>query len=103
MRGSGPADLRQILCRRGVALSVRAIRSSRTRTEPSRPELGPYLAVGRKPASLLTGVLRDVGFSEVAEAAFARGTCPEIVKDSEWRAWESVYVEARKQVPSGTV
>jgi predicted SAM-dependent methyltransferase len=54
-------------------------------------------------ARLLTEVLRDVGFSEVAEAEFARGSCPEIAKDSEWRAWESVYVEARKQVPPGAL
>lgn len=47
-------------------------------------------------AELLGRTLREVGFVDVREVAFMEGTDARLLRDRADRAWESVYLEARK-------
>lgn len=46
--------------------------------------------------ALLTTVLSELGYVNVREVEFGVGTDPALIRDSEGRRWESVYVEAQK-------
>jgi predicted SAM-dependent methyltransferase len=46
--------------------------------------------------SLLSACLRKAGFGIVVEREFGVGADPRLIKDSENRRWESLYVEAQK-------
>jgi predicted SAM-dependent methyltransferase len=45
---------------------------------------------------LMCAVLEELGFTNVAEVPFGRGSDPRLVKDQDAKAAESLYVEARK-------
>jgi SAM-dependent methyltransferase len=44
---------------------------------------------------LFCNLLRDIGFVDVAEVEFGKGSDPQIIKDLPGRSWESLYVEGR--------
>lgn len=45
---------------------------------------------------LLSGVLLDIGYINVRKTSFGEGSDPRIIKDSQSRAWESLYIEAQR-------
>lgn len=45
---------------------------------------------------LMAALLADVGFTDIREAAFGQGADPELLRDDPEKAWETLYVEARK-------
>jgi hypothetical protein len=46
--------------------------------------------------ALLTAVLTEIGFVNVRVVAYGVGSDPALLRDSQGRRWESVYVEAQK-------
>jgi predicted SAM-dependent methyltransferase len=55
-----------------------------------------YFHVSLWDADLLKRYLNEAGFTEIKEVSFLEGTDPALLKDSESRAWETLYVEAKK-------
>jgi predicted SAM-dependent methyltransferase len=45
---------------------------------------------------LLSGLLEEAGFVDVREVRYLQGTDPRLLRDTEDRDWNSLYVEARK-------
>ena len=45
---------------------------------------------------LLSGVLRDIGFANIRQVDFLEGSDQRLLRDQEYRRWESMYIEAQK-------
>ena len=45
---------------------------------------------------LLSGVLSDIGFANIRQVDFLEGSDQRLLKDQEYRRWESMYIEAQK-------
>mgnify|MGYP002725858945 CR=1 FL=1 len=49
-------------------------------------------------SKLLTRFLEEAGFISIREVGFMEGTDPKLLKDSKDRRWESLYMEAQKDL-----
>lgn len=45
---------------------------------------------------LLSGVLSDIGFTNIRQMDFLQASDQRLLKDQEYRRWESMYIEAQK-------
>jgi predicted SAM-dependent methyltransferase len=67
-----------------------------TGCEAMRSLTQDYIHLSVWDSELLTIVLQEVGFTAVEEMSFQQGNNPKLLKDSDERQWETLYMEAQK-------